>query len=120
MKAGRPSPPVDLKGFRSAMREAGVEEIVEPTLQVFVAEAATIFTALVEAVASGASETARTAAHSLKSSSANVRATVLAELLERLETVAVHGDIVEVRQLFERVRGEYEEVIAFLAESTVG
>ena len=112
-------PPLDLEGFRSAMREVGVEEIVEPTLQVFVSEAATIFEALVEAVASQDSETARTTAHSLKSSCANVRATTLAELLGRLETAAAQGDIVDVRRLFARVRAEYDAVIAFLAESGV-
>lgn len=117
MDVSMPVRPVDLEGFRSAMREVGVEEIVEPTLRVFVAEAATIVEALEGAVASGASETARTTAHSLKSSSANVRATALAELLGRLETAATHGDIVDMRRLFERVRAEYDAVIAFLAES---
>lgn len=114
-----PPPPVDLDGFRSAMREVGVEEIVDPTLHVFVAEAATIFEALVEALASGVSETVRRTAHSLKSSAANVHATTLAELLGRLEIAATHGDLVDVRQLFDRIRAEYDAVVVFLAESGV-
>jgi len=120
METGQPgSSPLDLEGFRSAMREVGVEEIVEPTLHVFVSEAAAIFDTLMAAVAEGDSESVRTAAHSLKSSSANVRATELAELLELVEAAATKGDMEEVRRLSEPIGAEYRAVIAFLAESGI-
>ncbi len=40
LKRAGTTPPVDLEGFRSVMREAGVEEIVEDTLEIYLEEAA--------------------------------------------------------------------------------
>ncbi len=40
METDGTTPPVDLEGFRSVMREAGVEEIVEDTLEIYLEEAA--------------------------------------------------------------------------------
>ena len=109
--------PVDLEGFRAAMREVGVEHIVEPTLQVFAVEAAAIFKSLAHAMVSGDLETVNTAGHTLKSASANVRAFAFADALGRLEAAAGNGDPEEARRAFARCRTEYDAVTAFLSEA---
>ena len=108
---------MDIDGFRAAMREDGIEEIVEPTLALYVREAARLFSDLSGAVAAGDVETVRRTAHTLKSSSMNIRATELAGLLERLETAAGWEDTDRIEGLFGRVRDAYEAVVTYLAAS---
>ena len=86
------TPPVDLEGFRETMRAAGIEEIVEPTLEIFLQEAQRLFAALSTAVPAGDEETVRSAAHSLKSSAGNIWATRLARVLNELEGAANRGE----------------------------
>ena len=111
---GEGTPPVDVEGFRAVMREAGIEAVVDSTLQVYVGEAPTLMERLSEAVAAGDLEGARAAAHSLKSSSGNIRATRLAELLQQLEEAAGSDDAGGVREVFERVQEEYRRVMDYL------
>ena len=44
------NPPVDLDGFRSAMRDIAADEIVEPILAVYMEEAKSLFSSLSAAV----------------------------------------------------------------------
>ena len=111
-------PPVDVEGFRAAMREVGIEEIVDPTLDLFVKEAAKIFDALKSALVAGDLEAVRAHSHSLKSSSGNIRALGLSEVLATLEEAAHSGDTSSVAQIFERVRPEYAAVMAHLLPSS--
>ena len=108
------TPPVDLAGFRETMREAGVEEIVDSTLALYVQEARGLFSGLAAAIASDDAEAARANAHSLKSSSGNIWATRLAGLLGELELAASEGDLEAVSALFEQVGPEYTAVMAYL------
>lgn len=107
--------PIDVDGFRASMRDVGVEEIVDPTLVIFVEEAKTIFCDLSAAVSSGDLETVRVASHKLKSSSGNVWAHDLAALLEEIESAAISGDFPAAAEIFSRAKPEYEAVISKLA-----
>ncbi len=109
------NPPVDLDGFRSAMRDVGADEIVEPILAVYMEEAKSLFSSLSAAVSSGDVETICASAHTLKSSSGNIWASDLAALLQHLEIAAREGDLSRATQLFDRVKPMYEAVIAYLA-----
>ena len=113
------NPPVDLDGFRSAMRDVGADEIVELTLPVYVEEAKSLFSSLSAAVSSGDVKTIRATARRLKSSSRNIWARDLAGLLQHLEIAAKEGDLSRATQLFDRVKPMYEAVIAYLAECGV-
>ena len=110
------NPPVDLVAFRSAMRDLEAGDIVEQILTVYVEEARSFFSSLSAAVSSGDVETIRFAAHTLRSSSGNIRANDLAGLLEHLEIAAQEGDLSRATQLFDRVKPMYEAVIAYLAD----
>lgn len=116
----RDRPPVDLAGFRETMREAGVEEIVDATLEIYVSEATGLFEALRGAVAAGDTEEVRARAHSLKSSSGNVWAVDLAGLLNQMESAARSGDMSGAAEIFEWVEPEYEAVMAYLAADSGG
>ena len=113
-------PPVDLDGFRATMREAGIEEIVDATLEVYVEEARAIFAALSAAVLAGDAAAVRANAHSLKSSSGNIWASDLAELLNELESAAHAENLTGATEIFARVEPQYKSVMAYLAESGVG
>ena len=106
--------PIDVDGFRSSMRAVGIEEIVEPTLVIFVEEARQIFADLSAGVSGGDVEMVRTAAHKLKSSSGNVWAHDLSVLLAEMETAAESGDSPATAEIFRRAKPEYEAVISHL------
>ena len=111
--------PVDIEGFRASMRQAGVEEVVDMTLEVYVEEATRLFTDLSEAVDERDTDTIRAAAHSLKSSSGNIWALQAAELFRRMEDAAAQQDQASVDEVFALLRPEFESVMAYLAESGV-
>lgn len=115
------STPVDVDGFRASMREVGVEEIVEETLEVFVDEAQRIFADLSAAVVAGDVQTLRVSAHTLKSSSGNVWAHDLAALLRDVEAAAGGGgDLASATEIFRRAEPEYEAVISYLTSLGAG
>jgi len=108
--------PVDLEGFRAVMREAGVEEVVEVTLDVYLSEAPELFRALEQALDGGDAEAVRRAAHSLKSASGNIRAKQLADMLQGMEDRGKQGEVAEARAALGTLRDEYQAVIRYLRE----
>lgn len=96
------------------MAEVGVEEVVDATLTVYSTEAPEIMERLSAAFSSKDVEEIRAAAHSLKSSSGNIRAARLAEMLQDLEGLARAGDMDAALELRSVVRAEYEAVMAYL------
>jgi len=112
------SPPVDLDEFRSAMRAAGIEDIIEPMLELFATEAAKGMEQIASAAAAGDLEALARAAHSLKSSAGNVRARALAGALQELETAATQGDGATAARLAEAVRVEHDSAQQYLAGRT--
>lgn len=111
--------PLDLEGFRASMQAAGIEEIVEPTLQLFVEESAGLIDSLEVSLATSNVESLRMAAHKLKGSSGNVHARHLAELAEGLEHIARAGDLSSAARLVAQARREYASVMDFLAKQGV-
>jgi HPt (histidine-containing phosphotransfer) domain-containing protein len=110
------SPPVDVPAFRAVMEEAGIEAIVEPTLKVFLTETPKIFGGLMAAARAGDASGVNAGAHSLKSSSANIRADPLAQLLAELEMAGRNEDLEVVAVLFPQVESEYAAVLSFLRD----
>ena len=106
--------PVDIDGFRGAMRAAGVEEVVEMTIEVWLEDAPTLFQEAVVAAGAGDLEEVRARAHSLKSSSANVWAMALADLFATLEDAAEQADTQRVNETLARLRPEFARVVEFL------
>jgi HPt (histidine-containing phosphotransfer) domain-containing protein len=111
---------VDLDGFRAIMREAGVEEVVDATIDIYLAEAPGLFAALDGAVTNGVPEDVRRTAHSLKSASGNIRATRFPGLLQAAENLGRDGDMEGARTAFDELRAEYRRVIDFLQASRGG
>jgi signal transduction histidine kinase/DNA-binding response OmpR family regulator len=97
------APPVDLEGFRTTLREAGAEQALYSIVDTFVRQAPDRLAALAGAVASGAAAEIVKAAHVYRGAAATIGARELAELLERVETTARAGEVVEARETFERV-----------------
>lgn len=105
---------VDVEAFRSAMRDAGIEEIVEATLDLYRRETPVVIDRIRAAVAARDAKEIGAAAHMLKSSSANIRADGLAELLYRMERAGKEGAIDEADTLLARIETEYVGVMAEL------
>lgn len=112
----RTEPPVDLESFRAVMREAGVEEVVESTVAVYREEGPGMLEAVRGAAEAGDAEAMQKAAHSMKSASANIRATRLAELLKQMEEDAAGGDAAAAAARADAVAAEYEAVMRYLDE----
>ena len=114
---GNGEPPVDVEAFRATMREGGIEEVVEPTLdlELFERETPIVFQRIRDAVSEQDSRGISAGAHLLKSPSANIRAHVLSELLCRLERAGGAGDLDQVTELMPSVETEYASVMVFLA-----
>lgn len=90
-----------------------------PMLTLFAQEAPKGLAALTEALEARDLDATSRAAHSLKSSSANIRAKELADLLQQLEIAAREGDDELTRSLFERVKFAYQAAMDCLAEAGV-
>jgi HPt (histidine-containing phosphotransfer) domain-containing protein len=111
---------VDLDEFRSSMRAAGIEEVVEPILALFAQEGPKGVASISAALSAGDMEGVRRAAHSLKSSAGNIRAKALAELLQQLENAAEARDSRRVVSLAESVGLEHDAVLKYLAPFGAG
>lgn len=112
--------PVDLEGFRASMRAAGVEEIVDMTVDVYVEEAGRLFAELSSALSQGNLDQVRANAHSLKSSSGNIWAHDLAALFASMEGAAQDQNVGGVQQTYVQLQPEFERVMAYLAEAGAG
>ena len=109
-------PPVDLEEFRSAMRAAGIEDIIEPMLELFTTEAAKGMELIARAMAAGDLDALGRAAHSLKSSAGNVRARALADVLQQLEVAATRGDRGASARLIAIAQAEHAAAQQYLAQ----
>jgi HPt (histidine-containing phosphotransfer) domain-containing protein len=108
------NPPVQLEGFREAMRAADLEEIVEVTIEVYVDEAPRTFDLLSAGVAEGNLDVVNSCAHSLKSSSHNVWAKAVAEMFGIMEDAARDNDPALVNSTFAEAEPEFRRVMDFL------
>jgi HPt (histidine-containing phosphotransfer) domain-containing protein len=108
------SPPIEIDGFRAAMREAGVEEIVESTLAIYLDEAPQAFARLEEAAKVRDAHASAAAAHALKSASSNIWATDLVDLLNPIETACLEGDTSQVAEALDALRPLFARVITYV------
>jgi CheY-like chemotaxis protein len=110
--------PVDLEAFRSAMAEAGVEEVVPVTVSTYLDEAPGRFKAISDAVRAGDGQALDRAAHALRSASGALHAGSLASLLRQLEDAGREGAMARAQDLFSAVQQEYERVMEYLNRET--
>ena len=111
------TPPVRIDRFREYMREAGVEEIVEETLRVYLDEAPDRLRRLERALEHQNAREVEMEAHALRSASLNIRADGLAGLLEQAEHAGVDGDLEAARRLTTLIGEELARVAKYLQEA---
>jgi two-component system, sensor histidine kinase and response regulator len=106
---------VDIEGLRSELRDAGAEDALGPVLSVFVGDAPTRVSVIIDAIAAHDMERISRAAHAYKSSASTIRALELARLLQKLESVAKDGaDMPEIFELRDRIMTAHATVMATL------
>jgi PAS domain S-box-containing protein len=106
---------VDVEGLRAELRDAGAEDALGAVLSVFVGDAPTRLSVIIDAVAAHDMERMSRAAHAYKSSAGTIRATELAGLLQKLEATAKEGaDMPTIIELRDRIMTAHEAVMARL------
>ena len=106
---------VDVEGLRAELRDAGAEDALGAVLSVFVGDAPTRVSVIIDAVASHDMDRISRAAHAYKSSAGTIRAVELAGLLQKLETTAKDGaDIGQIIELRDRILTAHDAVMARL------
>ena len=117
-KGGEP-PAIDASALDllSSLRTPGRGSVVVNVVNAYLENSAQLSSTLHAAVLAGSAEEVGQAAHSLKSSSANVGASRLAQLGEDLEIAARAGDMERVRTTYTHYQAEYERVIAELSQA---
>lgn len=106
--------PVDLEGFRAAMREAGVEGAVDEILNVFIADAPERFAALESAFDAGDATEVAKAAHAFKSAAGSIHAQPLADALNETEAAAKVGDADRALGYRNKLRDAYGATMQYL------
>jgi signal transduction histidine kinase/DNA-binding response OmpR family regulator len=106
---------VDIEGLRSELRDAGAEDALGAVLSVFVGDAPTRLSVIIDSVAAHDFERISRAAHAYKSSAGTIRAMELAGLLQKLEAGAKDGaDMHQIIQLRDRIMTAHDAVMAAL------
>ena len=104
---------VDIEGLRSELRDAGAEDALGAVLSVFVGDAPTRLSVIIDAVAAHDFDRISRAAHAYKSSAGTIRAMELAGLLHKLEVNAKDGaDMPQIFELRDRIMTAHEAVMA--------
>ena len=127
---GEPVSPVRLPGYSdnklseaiddsaldslTALPHADNQDLVNQVVQTYINSSMDLMTRLGEAIDRADAECIRSAAHSLKSSSANVGATALAELCASMENATRRSDRATAATLQRQLQEEYPRVIEAL------
>ena len=114
-----PDAPVNLKGLRTMLAEAGIASAGDSMLRLFADDSITRMQSLREAVNASDARAAARAAHGMKSGAGNIRADGLAALLAEVEDAALQDRMPEVRRLLPAVQHEHARVLASI-EREVG
>jgi CheY-like chemotaxis protein len=107
-----------LENIRS-LTQAGQSDVLQRVVALYLEHSRELKERLCAASTVADAETLRETAHALKSSSANVGATVLADLCMRLEAMGRHGDLSGVQSVTDQLVTEYQRVVEAL-EMTAG
>jgi PAS domain S-box-containing protein len=109
--------PVDLDGFRAAMREAGAEAAVDGILATFVATAPASAAALEAALRTGSAPAIASAAHAFKSAAGAIGARPLAEILLAIESAAKRTQVDQAVKIAADVPPLVDSALAFLRQA---
>jgi PAS domain S-box-containing protein len=101
-----------------AVQQPGKPDLVEKIINLYINDAQSLCHNIHEAVGKGDPQALSKAAHSLKSSSANVGALKLANLCKELETLGRANSIDNAQDIINQMDSEYKRVIATLSQST--
>jgi len=93
-------------------RKQGAPDPRTRLINIFLSSSPPLLDSLQTAIQVAAPESLAKAAHSMKSGSLNMGATVLGELCSRLEKIGRRGSIEEAEDLFARIEIEYGAVVA--------
>jgi CheY-like chemotaxis protein len=110
--------PAPLEAIR-AIERSGRAGMLRKVISLYLETSPTRLRELREALARGDGDALRRAAHSLKSSSANLGATQLADLSRELEGLARSGSVVGAEPLLAQAEQEYLRVVAALEGETL-
>ena len=106
--------PVDLEGFKNALREAGAGKAINSILDTFLSQVPGRLATLEAAAAGGNADAITRAAHVLRGAAGTIGARELAGLLQHVETAAHDGDVGQARGGLGRVLIEAAAVLAFV------
>ena len=106
--------PVDLEGFKSALRDAGAGKAIGSILDAFIAQVPGRLATLEAAAVSGNADAITRAAHVLRGAAGTIGARQLAGLLEHVETAAHDGDVGEARGGLGSVLSEAATVLDYV------
>ena len=102
------------------MEAAGIGEVVDVTIGVYLDEAVILFQQLVAAVGAEDLSTVEARAHTLKSSSANIWARDLSAMFAGVEGAAREGANDAVADALGPLRTEFEGVVGYLRDTRAG
>jgi signal transduction histidine kinase/CheY-like chemotaxis protein/HPt (histidine-containing phosphotransfer) domain-containing protein len=113
-------PPIDQRvlGALSELQGPGDDDFVSTVIDSYLESARASRQRLTEAIAANDAGRISEIAHGLKSSSANVGATVLAEFCKRLELMGRQDDLDQVSDVHEDFEREFERVVVALERET--
>lgn len=107
--------PTPLEAIR-ALEEAGQESLLDTIINMFLEQSRELGMQIQQAVARGDADGIRAAAHSLKSSSANVGAMRVSALSSDLEEAGREGELGAAQALSDRLQVALTEASAALSE----
>jgi PAS domain S-box-containing protein len=108
---------VDLEAFRATMREAGIEFIVDQTIDTYLREAPERVAGLQAALDGNDSRGIAAHAHALKGSSGSLHATRFAQLCADMEVAGKAGDVGAAQALRAPLEAEWARVLGQLREA---
>ncbi|NNM03737.1 MAG: response regulator [Gemmatimonadetes bacterium] len=108
--------PVLLEEFRAAMRDAGIESVVDAAVDAYLQETPGRMDALETAVAAEDWKGVEREAHGIKSGSRNIRADHFGALLESVEEAGREERGDAVKAVIPELRTAFHQVIAYLKE----
>ena len=115
-------PPIDYRALANiaALQRQGTPPLLPKVISTYFQSSSELMEKLRQAVEKGEAEATRQAAHSLKSSSANLGAKQLASLSKELEDVGRSHSMQKTGPLWERIRTEHGRVVAALQKELTG
>lgn len=100
------------------IRKWGGEKLLQEMVQLFLAHAPEGILAVRQGIREGNASGAEAAAHSLKSSCAQLGAVRMQALCGEIEALAARGELASLPELVELLEGEFREYLACISKET--